>query len=142
MPGCPIPGIDSARRILLMAGIAAFSIGCSGRDRPITPTGSGNGPGVPLVIIIDPGSDTVVSEGVTLVITGQVQDDVGVDSIFFDIQGATFSLPPTNVDGETVSFQVTLPTTGLAGTVVTLSVTAKDEDGNLGGPTRRVLSIQ
>ena len=97
---------------------------------------------MPLVIIIDPGSDTVVSEGVTLVITGQVQDDVGVDSIFFDIQGATFSLPPTNVDGETVSFQVTLPTTGLAGTVVTLSVTAKDEDGNLGGPTRRVLSIQ
>jgi hypothetical protein len=142
MFGSPIPGNDRARRALLLAGIAAFAMGCSSRDRPITPTGPGGGSEVPLITITEPGSDTVVSEGVTLVIIGEVQDDVSVDSLFIGIQGAPFNLPPTNVDGETVLFQFTLATTGLAGTVVTISVTAKDEDGNLGGPTRRMLSIQ
>ncbi len=142
MFGSPFPGNDHARRALLLAGIAAFAVGCSGRDRPITPTGPGNGSVVPLITITEPGSDTVVTEGATLVIIGEVQDDVNVDSIFFSIRGAPFNLPPTNVDGETVLFQFTLPTTGLAGTVVTISVTAKDDDGNQGGPTRRLLSIQ
>lgn len=142
MFGSPIPGNDRARRALLLAGIAAFAIGCSGRDRPITPTGPGGGPVAPLITITEPGSDTVVSEGVTLVIVGEVQDDVNVDSIFFSLQGAPFNLLPANVDGELVSFQFTLPTAGLAGTVVTISVTAKDDDGNRGGPTRRLLSIQ
>ena len=96
----------------------------------------------PLITITEPGSDTVVSEGATVVIFGEAQDDVSVDSIFFSIQGAPFALPPTNVDGETVTFSFTVPTTGLAGTVLTISVTAKDEDGNQGGPTRRLLSIQ
>ena len=134
--------IDRARRALLLTGIAAFAVGCSGRDRPITPTGPGGGEVIPLIIITQPGSDTVISEGTTVVIIGEALDDVGVDSIFFDIQGAPFALPPTNVDGETVTFSFTIPTTGLAGTVVTISITAKDEDGNQGGPTRRLLSIQ
>lgn len=142
MFGSSIPGNGRARRALLLAGVAAFAMGCTSRDRPITPTDPGGGSAIPLITITEPGSDTVVSEGVTLVIVGEVQDDVGVDSIFFDIQGALFSLPPTNVDGKTVSFQFTLATTGLAGTVVTISVTAKDVDGNQGGPTRRLLSIQ
>ena len=141
MFGSPIPGNDRARRALLLAGVA-FAMGCTSRDRPITPTDPGGGSVIPLITITEPGSDTVVSEGVTLVIVGQVQDDVGVDSIFFDIQGALFNLPPTNVDGVTVSFQFVLATAGLAGTVVTISVTAKDVDGNQGGPTRRLLSIQ
>ena len=135
MFGSPIPGNDRARRALLLAGIAAFAMGCSSRERPITPTDPGGGSAIPLITITEPGSDTVV-------IIGEVQDDVGVDSIFFDLQGAPFNLPATNVDGETVSFQFTLATTGLAGTVVTISVTAKDIDGNQGGPTRRLLSIQ
>ena len=142
MFGSPIPGKDRARRALLLAGIAAFTMGCSSRERPITPTDPGGGSVIPLITITEPGSDTVVSEGATLVIVGEVQDDVGVDSIFFDLQGAPFNLPATNVDGEMVSFQFTLATTGLAGTVVTISITAKDDDGNQGGPTRRLLSIQ
>lgn len=117
-------------------------MGCSGRDRPITPTAPGGGAVIPLITITQPGSDTVVTEGATLVIVGEAQDDVGVDSLFFDIQGAPFSLPATNVDGEMVGFSFPLPTVGLAGTVLTISVTAKDEDGNQGGPTRRLLSIQ
>ena len=141
MLGSPIPGNDRARRALL-AGIAVFALGCTSRDRPITPTDPGGGSVIPLITITEPGSDTVVSEGATLVIVGEVQDDVGVDSIFFDIQGASFNLPPTNVAGPTVSFQFVLPTTGLAGTVVTISITATDDDGNQGGPTRRLLSIQ
>ncbi len=142
MFGRPIPGNNRARRALLLAGIAAFTMGCSSRERPTTPNDPGGGSVIPLITITEPGSDTVVSEGVTLVIVGEVQDDVGVDSIFFDIQGAPFNLPPTNVDGKTVSFQFPLGTAGLAGTVVTISVTAKDDDGNQGGPTRRLLSIQ
>jgi hypothetical protein len=98
MFGSPIPTFDRARRALLLAGIAAFAIGCSGRDRPVTPTGPG-GSVEPLITITEPGS-------------------------------------------ETVTFSFTVPTTGLAGTVLTISVTAKDEDGNQGGPTRRLLSIQ
>jgi len=141
MFGSPIPTFDRARRALLLAGIAAFAIGCSGRERPITPTGPG-GSVEPLITITEPGSDTVVSEGATVVIFGEAQDDVSVDSIFFSLQGAPFALPPTNVDGKTVTFSLTVPTAGLAGTVLTISVTAKDEDGNQGGPTRRLLSIQ
>ncbi len=137
-----IPGMDRARRALLLAGIVAFAVGCSGRDRPITPSGPGGGTVVPLITITQPGSDTVISEGTTVVIFGEALDDVGVDSIFFDIQGAPFALPPTNVDGETVTFSFTVPTTGLAGSVLTISITAKDEDGNQGGPTTRLLSIQ
>jgi hypothetical protein len=138
----PISGMDRARHALLFVGIAAFAVGCSGRDRPITPTGPGGGEVVPLITITQPGSDTVISEGTTVVIFGEALDDVGVDSIFFDIQGASFALPPTNVDGETVTFSFTVPTTGLAGSVLTISITAKDEDGNQGGPTTRLLSIQ
>jgi hypothetical protein len=137
-----IPMIHRARRALLLASVAAFAVGCSGRDRPITPTGPGGGEVVPLITITQPGSDTVISEGSTVVVIGDAQDDIGVDSIFFTIQGAPFALPPTNVDGATVTFSFTVPTSGLAGSVLTISITAKDEDGNQGGPTRRLLSIQ
>lgn len=75
-------------------------------------------------------------------IRGDVLDDQGVDSVFFDIAGASFTIPPVNVDGAVVLWSFTLQTAGLAGDLLTISVTAKDLDGNYGGPTTRLLSIQ
>jgi hypothetical protein len=121
-------------------------LGCSERDRPITPTGAGGsgstGPIIPVVTISAPGRDTIVPPDQTLLIRGDVVDDFGVDSIFIDIQGAPFTFAGSNVDGPLVLWSFTLSTTGLADSVLTISVTAKDEDGNVGGPAVRVLSVQ
>ena len=128
-----------------MATLAAAVTACGDRERPITPTGGGGGGGgpvIPLVTIIEPSADTVVPRDTALVIKGEVQDDLSVDSIFIDIQGAPFSIPPTDVSGTLVPYSFTFTTAGLGGTQVTISVSAKDEDGNLGGPAVRILSVQ
>ena len=146
MFGRHILGENDARRALLLAGVAVFVMGCSDRDRPITPTGAGGGgstgPVIPVVTITYPGSDTVITAGPTLLVQGDVVDDFSVDSLFIDMQGAPFTFTASNVDGPLVLFSFTLPTAGLADSVLTISVTAKDEDGNLGGPAIRVLSVQ
>lgn len=139
-------GHKNARRALLLAGVAVFVVGCSERDRPITPTGAGGsgstGPVIPVVSITHPGSDTVVAAGPTVLVQGDAVDDHSVDSLFIDIQGAPFAFTASNVDGPLVLFSFTVPTGGLADSVLILSVTAKDEDGNIGGPAVRVLSVQ
>jgi hypothetical protein len=130
-------------RALAFLGITACVWGCGDRERPITPTGSGTGgPAIPLVTITAPGGDTTVARDTFLVIIGEVQDDITVDSIFFDITGAQFSILPVDVDGTVVPYSFPISTTGLGGTQITISITAKDEDGNLGGPATRILSVQ
>ena len=130
--------------VLSMVGIAAIVWGCSSRDRPTTLSGPGGtgGPSIPLVTIIAPGGDTTVARDTFLVIKGEVRDDLAVDSIFFDITGARFSILPVNVDGTLVPYSFTISTVGLGGAQITISISAKDEDGNLGGPATRVLSVQ
>jgi hypothetical protein len=132
-----------ALRALSFLGITALVWGCGDRERPITPTGPGNaGPAIPLVTITAPGGDTTVARDTFLVIMGEVQDDVAVDSIFFDITGAQFSILPVDVDGTVVPYSFPISTTGLGGGQITISITAKDEDGNFGGPAVRILSVQ
>jgi len=134
-----------ARRPLVHAAIVALSLGCTTRDRPITPsgtTGPGGGSAIPLVTITDPGGDTVVTEGQSILIRGNVQDDLAVDSIFIDVQGGSSSILPLDVNGPVVPFEFQISTAGLAGTVVTISITANDEDGNTGGPAVRLLSVR
>ena len=127
-----------------LASVAAVA-GCGDRERPVTPSGpagGGGGPTIPLVTIDAPGADTTVARDTFLVIRGTVQDDISVDSIFFDITGAQFSFLPADVSGILVPYSFSFSTVGLGGSQIVISISAKDEDGNLGGPATRILSVQ
>lgn len=136
--------VSRALPALSLAGVFAIA-GCGDRERPTTPSGpagGGGGPAIPLVTINAPGADTTVARDTFLVVRGEVQDDISVDSIFFDITGAQFSFLPADVDGPLVPYSFTFSTAGLGGSQITISISAKDEDGNLGGPATRILSVQ
>ncbi len=114
------------------------------RDRPTGPSAptTPGFPLTPLVLIDKPAADTVVAEGDQVLIEGTVAAAAGLDSLFVEVIGSSFSFPPQGVSGQEIGFQFPLATTGLAGVRLEIRVSALDMVGNLGGPVIRVLSVQ
>ena len=68
-----------------------------------SPTGNGAGPDVE---ITQPtrGKDTTVSAGGTMQIQGYAADPDGVDSVWFTLQGASFTIGPIHGNGDDTTF--------------------------------------
>ena len=70
-------------------------------------------------------------------------DTSGVDSVFIDIQGADLSYLPLDAEGvDTFSFALNLPTFGLGGTEVSVTVFGVDVLGNVGPTVLRRFTIE
>lgn len=127
--------------IVGLAGV--LLLGCEERDRL---TFSNNQPddGVgPTVIIDSPFQDTVLTEGDFFILAGRAIDSSGVDTVYFDLEGANQSFLPLRGEGaDTVPFGLPLSTIGNSGRTIRVTVFAVDLPGNVGPAVLRRLSIE
>lgn len=123
----------------MLGGVAA----CQVRDRLTFPSPGGNGSG-PTLAITAPHSDTTISVGDTLNISGYAIDPDGVDSIWFSVQGISFSIPPIFGNGstDTVFFEQHFTAAAFADTGrVTFFATAVDEVSDTGFTRSRTITV-
>jgi hypothetical protein len=118
--------------------------GCDERERFTLPTdGSGTDEEGPISDIDIPARDTVLTAGVPFIVGGRSTDASGVDTVYFAIAGGDVNFAPLPGDGaDTVRFGLTLPTFGLSGTIITVTVRGVDVHGNRGAPVFRQLNIE
>ncbi|MEO8199808.1 MAG: hypothetical protein ABI679_04730 [Gemmatimonadota bacterium] len=116
--------------------------GCSERERPTFPTGSGIGVG-PEVTVTDPIADTTLTSGATLLIGGTVVDEEGVDTVFFSTVGTQSELPPLGAGGATrVRFSFPLEVTGTPGDTIIFIVYGANVNHVRGDLVRRLIAIR
>lgn len=97
----------------------------------------------PQVVILDPGQDTTVTAGPAALVRGMVTDPAGIDTVRLDVQGGLSSFPPLAAEGDdTVTFQLPITTTGLAGTTITVRISAINLDGVVSDTAVRHITIQ
>lgn len=116
--------------------------GCATRDRITTPVSvDGTGPRVTIEV---PAGDTTVSPGPALVVSGEVTDADGIDTVYFDVTGGVSSFPPYVADPgqDTVLFQIPLTTQGLPGDTMFVQVRAVDVLGATGSSTIRTVVVK
>jgi hypothetical protein len=133
----------SIRRVFRWAGLALVA-SCGERDRLTFPTENpGDGLG-PVSVITEPvATDTVVVEGDLLTIRGRTTDADGVDSVYFDLEGANHSFAPIDGQGEdTVEFALQLSTLNFLGDTVLLTIHGVDMLGVQGGPVGRRIRLE
>jgi hypothetical protein len=111
--------------------------GCDERERLTFPTEGGGGPDAPLgpvTVIIQPiATDTLVTPGSVIDVRGLSTDPDGVDSVFFELDGVNFTLPPVVAEGrDTVNFAFQLFTNNFVGDTVVLRVFGVDVRGSQG----------
>ena len=117
-------------------------LGCDERERLTFSTDPEDRVG-PVSTIDPPSSDTTLTEGDLFVLGGRTIDPSGVDSIYFELEGANLSYLPIDGEGEdTVTFGLSLPTIGIAGRTITVRVFGVDLIGNRGATVARRLTIQ
>ncbi|MEO8199805.1 MAG: Ig-like domain-containing protein [Gemmatimonadota bacterium] len=122
-------------------GTGLLFLACSGRDRLTFPT-SDDGLG-PDVTITDPSQDTTVSAGPAALIAGRVVDSDGIDTVYFDVQGGLSSFPPLLANGaDTVTFSLPVTTNGLAGSTITIAISAVNLAAIHGDTVSRQVTVQ
>ncbi|MFI5235631.1 MAG: Ig-like domain-containing protein [Gemmatimonadales bacterium] len=85
---------------MIALGAILCLAGCQDRERLVFPAPGGDAAG-PAVGIILPSRDTTIQVGGTVFVRGFAFDSDGVDSIWFTLQGAPFSLSPIHAGGST-----------------------------------------
>jgi hypothetical protein len=118
--------------------------GCTERERltfPVENPGDGVGPFTtitqPLV------SDTAVTEGDLLVVTGYSVDHDGVDTVYFEADGAGQSFAPFPGEGaDSVPFAFQLSTIGISGASILVRAYAVDKTGDFGSASVRSIRIE
>jgi hypothetical protein len=127
-----------------VTGLGLLSLaGCSERDRLTFPNvGDGVGP----VTTIDRpnGSDTTVTAGPDLVVTGRTIDLDGVDTVYFLVTGGNQNVSPfrSNPPADTVRFGIPLSTAGRAGDTILIQIYGVDTQGNAGDVSARQIVVQ
>lgn len=130
-----------ARKVVILGALLTLSSGCSERDRLTFPS-SVDGQG-PAVIISDPSKDTTVTQGPAALINGRVVDLDGIDTVYFDVQGGITTFNPFIAQGvDTVTFQLPITTTGLAGTTITVAISGVNIVGLHGDTAFRQITVQ
>ena len=131
----------AARKALILAVVLAAAAGCSERDRLTFPT-SVDGLG-PLVTIFDPSGDTTVTAGPAALISGQVVDQDGVDTVYFDVIGGVTAFNPFFADGDdTVTFQLPITTQGQSGNIIEVLISGVNLAGLHGDTASIVITVQ
>lgn len=126
---------------------AALLVGCDERERltfPSTGPGGGAEDDVgPVTTISIPSADSVLTEGHPFIVSGQTVDANGVDTVYFDAEGANQSFLPFAGNGEhTVDFGLPLSTGGRGGETIEIRVYGVDLLGNRGEGVTRRLSVE
>ncbi len=117
-------------------------LGCDERDRLTFQPNPEDHLG-PTSRIDPPSRDTTLTEGDVFLIGGRAVDSSGVDSVFIDIQGADLSYLPLDAAGvDTFNFALNLPTFGLGGTEVSVTIFGVDVLGNVGPTVLRRFTIE
>lgn len=124
--------------------IVGLLAGCGERDRltfPMEHPGDGSGP---FTNITRPAAtDTVVAEGDILILTGYSIDPDGIDSVFFEVSGASQSFSPQKGEGaDSVPFALQISTLGNTGGTILVRAYAVDGVGDRGSASVRSISIQ
>jgi hypothetical protein len=121
----------------------AFVAACGERDRLTFPSeipGDGSGP---ITEITRPTADTVVTAGDPLFILGRAFDADGVDTIYFEVDGATQGFAPIIGDGaDTVDFALQLSTLNSSGATVVFRAYGVDMLGGQGAPVSRQIRVE
>ena len=131
----------AARKPLVWGVILTLVSGCNERDRLTFPTSS-DGLG-PKITIFAPSADTTVSPGPNVLVNGQVVDQDGIDTVYFDVQGGVTNFNPYIARGvDTVTFQLPLTTNGLSGNIITVSVFGVNLAGLHGDTAVRHITVQ
>jgi hypothetical protein len=121
--------------------------GCGERDRigtaPDDGGGGGEGEG-PVTTIRLPGvEDTTVAAGPGLFVAGLVEDDDGIDSVYFETTGGVTTFEPFDDNGSReMSFALPITTAGQEGQQITVEVYGVDQLGNRGAPATRRIRVQ
>jgi len=124
---------------LLLLGLL---IGCDERER-LTFGPDPNDRLGPTSRIDPPSRDTTLTDPDPFVVGARAVDSSGVDSVFVDVEGANLTYLPLDADGvDTFNFALNIPTSGLAGRTITLSVFGVDVIGNIGPTVIRRLTIE
>ena len=123
-------------------GVAiAVLLGCDERDRLTFP--NADDMVGPISTIEPPATDTVLTEGDLFVLGGRAVDSSGVDSVFFELEGADFTYRPlAGAGADSVSFGLNIPTVGFGGQTITVQVFGVDMLGNRGATVARRLTIE
>ena len=122
--------------------VIALLVGCEERQRLTFESDPEDRLG-PSTQIDPPSRDTTLTEGDPFVVGARSVDTSGVDSIFIDVDGAGLSYPPIEAHGaDTVSFAINLPTLGLSGRTVRVTMYGVDVIGNIGLTVTRQLTIE
>jgi hypothetical protein len=117
-------------------------LGCDERERIIFEPEPEDHAG-PTSRIDPPGRDTTLTEGDPFVIGGRAVDTTGVDSVYIDIEGADLMYLPLDAEGrDTFNYGLNLPTLGLVGRTITVSVFGVDLSGNIGPTVVRRITIE
>jgi hypothetical protein len=127
----------------VIAGLMGLASACEERDRLTFPT-PGDGIG-PITTIDQPnGSDTTVRAGPDFFVNGRTIDPDGVDTVYFLVTGGNQNfnpfrpVPPT----DTVRFGLPITTSGRSGQTILVQIHGVDTQGNQGGVSTRVITVQ
>jgi hypothetical protein len=122
----------------------ALVTGCGERSRLTFEDGGGPDDTTPPVAFIDaPAADTVLQDGPQFVVDARVGDDVGVDTVYVDLEGADHQLLPFSAGGtDTVRIGIPIITVGQHGRIITVQVFGVDLAGNRGARVIRKLTIE
>jgi hypothetical protein len=129
-------------KLVRLGILGLLLLGCDERERLTFEPDEDDRIG-PVSRILPPATDTTVTEGDVFVIGGRAVDGSGVDSVFIDLLGADLMYLPLDAEGvDTFRFGLNLPTLGLAGTTVTVSIFGVDLLGNVGLTVVRQITIE
>lgn len=122
----------------------AVLLSCGERDRlvfPVEDPGDGAGPNTEINQPAAP--DTTVVEGDLLRVEGRTYDADGVDTVYFEVGGASQAFAPIQGEGQdTVNFALQLSTSDLSGATVVIRVYGVDMLGEQGSAVNRQIRIE
>lgn len=136
-------GLARRSRAWIIPGLIALTAACEERDRLTFPT-PGDGIG-PITTIDQPnGSDTTVSAGPDFFVNGRTIDPDGVDSVYFLVTGGNQNFHPLRPvpPSDTVRFGLPISTSGRSGATILIQIHGVDTQGNQGGVSTRVITVQ
>ena len=126
----------------MRGGMLALLVGCGERERLVFSTDPDDRVG-PTTDIIQPATDTTLSEGEAFLLGARAVDPSGVDTVYIDVEGANLSYLPLEGEGrDTLNLAISLPTLGFSGRTIIVGVHGVDVVGNVGPTVTRRLTIE
>ncbi|MEP6472170.1 MAG: hypothetical protein ABJC74_00510 [Gemmatimonadota bacterium] len=124
----------------LWLGAGLLLSGCTTIDRPTGP--GAEEPVGPHSVIVQPAHDTTIAAGQALNVLVTVTSAHGIDTVYYEVTGATTGLTPLTDVESPVTFGFTVPAGSLLGDAVVIRVNSVDSLGQAGDTAVRFVQIQ